>query len=181
MVQHLMIDIETASTRSDALVLSVGICEFHPYNASYNRSVATHHRITITEQMLQGRHVDQDTCKWWRKQNLKAKNNTWSEDGRRQVAELWDYLIDVIEDPKTTRIWANGVDFDLVVLRSLFEDFYLECPWHFKNQRCMRTLRDLPGYKPGPKPENAHDALADAIYQATTVTDYLSKLSIKKQ
>lgn len=73
--KDVMLDIETLSTRNDALVLSIGAVRFDcigkdgPWLAD-ERFFAT---PDLTEQLLMGRAVDQPTQKWWAKQPPEAQ------------------------------------------------------------------------------------------------------------
>ena len=77
----------------------------------------------------------------------------------------------------TKRVWANGPSFDLVILRDAFKGIHMKPIWHFRQERCMRTIMDeareigatkadLPELPKGTK----HDALDDAVRQAILVS-----------
>ena len=175
--KHIMIDIETAATSHDALVLSVGVTEFMPYKEDiFKGTNSTHTNLSLAEQLLAGRRADPKTCKWWAKQSPEAINVAWWGEVRMQVPVLHDMLSRYFPTGQEI-IWANGIDFDLTILESLLKDFNLSAPWHHKNKRCMRTLREIKGVQKISRAGTHHDALDDAEYQAHQVAAYLKHVN----
>ncbi len=177
-VKHIMIDIETASTGHDALVLSVGVAEFMPYEKdplSGNKSCYT--CLMLHEQLLMGRRADPDTCRWWAKQSKEAIEATWQSE---ILAHSVHTLCGVLQSYFPTGqeiIWANGTDFDLTILESLFKDFSLPVPWRRRNKRCMRTLKEIKGVQKLTRTGTHHHALDDAEHQAIQVSEYLKHVN----
>ncbi len=176
-VKHIMIDIETAATGHDALVLSVGVAGFMPYDKdplSGNKSCYT--CLMLHEQLLMGRRADPDTCRWWAKQSDEAIQAAWIPAAQSCVSELHSTLKEYFTTGEEI-VWANGTDFDLTILESLFKDFGYKVPWRFTNKRCMRTLKEIKGVTKQPRRGTHHHALDDAEHQAIQVSEYLKHVN----
>ena len=78
-------------------------------------------------------------------------------------------------DRDDIKVWGKGPSFDMTILRSAFTRCRIDSPWHYRNERDVRTLLDLGQTladfndddltRSGPK----HNALADARHQTKQV------------
>ena len=70
-------------------------------------------------------------------------------------------------DHSQYKVWSNGADFDIPLVKHAMDQYHLDAPWQFWNQRCFRTLKSEPPgmYVPPPVLEAAHNALDDALNQ----------------
>lgn len=168
----LQVDMETLGKEHDALVVSIGLCLFS--DTQIIRS--THVRVDLKDQESIGRRCDSETVIWWLNQ----------EDARKRLAQLdapiylisqlhtllRDWSHDVGNDVDLP-VWACGPDFDFTILRSMFKAYHLDMPWQFYMQRDFRTIRQCINAPFVPEKKNAHDAMADAVWQA----NYLIQLN----
>lgn len=170
---HLMVDLETLSTASNAYIRSLGAVFFD------RDGVNTLFYESCDGPSQQGAHIDQKTQEWWSKQSqialqslANARNRTlketleefarWIEEERRIYAKDPVNPSDV-----EVCVWGNGSDFDPVILSNAFQRLGLPTPWKFYNVRCYRTLKNL--FRQFPADEfkgEKHNALADAQHQA---------------
>jgi exodeoxyribonuclease VIII len=138
---HVMVDIETMSlSKHNALILSIGLREFDPdpiEGPVLGRSLLL--VPVIAEQLLMGREVSKSTQKFWREQP-KAASDHWMK-----CIEHWSLpgtisdVKDFIAQSGASRVWANGNQFDLANIEGLAEQLGIECPWHYRAPRDMRT------------------------------------------
>ena len=154
-MRHVMIDIETAATCPDATILSIGVVDTCGTEAEWRLS-----------RHQKGRAVCVDTMLWWAKQDVAVRNIAFNgeSDLDRVLIELAYYLKSTHE----FRIWAKPASFDLTILAHAFGQQGISVPWHFRDERCLRTAiklsqmyvleRDEVKYPP-------HSALADAQWQ----------------
>lgn len=179
---ELMVDIETLSVHPDATVLSIGAVAFDPVIGL----APVQFESTLDRAQQKGRRIDHSTVAWWIQQ---AEENPGAatvfherrlepvEHGLNRLTEYYKHWCN--ED---SGVWANGADFDLVVLRSLYWDFGLTTPWSYKQHRCYRTLRSfareanlditiLPNMQ-------MHNALSDADYQARYAIEAMKQLGV---
>lgn len=79
MTTHVMVDIETLSTRQDAVVVSVDLVTF---DECFNPGYTYLYRLDVAEQ--RDHHVDVDTVKFW----MAQEESTWrwcGEHARREA------------------------------------------------------------------------------------------------
>lgn len=176
-MRHLMIDLETMSSRPNAVVVSIGLTAFDKTAVE-----PTGLRVVVNreEQKRMGRHEDPDTMAWWAKQTPEAR--AVFDEKQIPVTEatfkVQQYVTSYTDGPRHVEPWGNGADFDLPIITGLFADFGVPVPWKFYNHRCFRTLKHLlpVRYKIATeelKNPLKHDCLADARWQAEVASRLL--------
>lgn len=139
----IMIDVETLSTRPDAVVLSIGARKFTLDEANGFPVFGDPFLVipSITEQIALGRHVDMETVAWWQQQSSEAKAH-WRDASDSCISEsignINNFFWDV--DP-VNLVWAHGTDFDIPILKSLFG--IVKLPWKYNAVRDARTVYRL--------------------------------------
>lgn len=148
-----MLDIETMSTRLDALVLSIGAVEFTLHAAGPK----VHTRMLLVlhwqQQLLLGRHVHQDTQRWWAQQTDEARAH-WTHPSvpplpvEASLTELGQYLYTAgVARKGGSKLWANGAVFDVGVLEHLYAQLGSnQPPWYYSNVRDARTVYGVCGH-----------------------------------
>ena len=156
MSKHLMIDIETLSTRSNAAIVSIGACLFNPELEADEPCAGVLDSFIVgvnPDYYYTGRfHVDPKTEAWWKKQSKEVraglkinmvstlplamdKFTTWVEEQEFvKTATPWK--------DGSSRVWANSPQFNLVILRSAAQHTYgstNDVPWHYRQETCCRT------------------------------------------
>ena len=172
-VKHVMVDIETLSTKPNALVLAIGACEI---NFQLND---TGHKFytSIDHNSYTGLdyHIDPDTVLWWMSQSEDARRAIYVDTGSRKpihsvLEDLGSWMCDLMitgNGADELHVWGNGADFDNVVLTHFFKQCGVTQPWSFRGNRCFRTVKNL--FPDTPDPADAvvkHLALQDAEWQA---------------
>ena len=175
MATHGMIDLETLSTRPDAVILSLGAIKFNPYTQQEPHD-PLYFRVDVDSQTNIGRHVMQDTLDWWATQPEHIREEALGEHDRISLTETvdlinkWSVGVDVF--------WCQGPLFDYAILQNLYAQLGRPVPWQYWAIRDSRTLFSL--YKEEEqKKADAHNALADCDYQAKKVQRYFNTLNIK--
>lgn len=174
-MHKLMIDIETLSTRPNAVVLSIGAVVFNE-DTILDRFYAT---VNNDYQLTAGRYVCIETVNWWNKQPPEVKSSAFAKNPESPIFTLCTFKT-FIDRNSVSEIWANGPDFDCVILNSLFRDFeFCENLLDFRKYRCFRTLKKLIPLDATEIAPNisAHNALSDAAWQANYVIKALKKLN----
>jgi len=177
-VSDVMVDIETLSTRVNAVVLSIGAVAFDPYSDHIGDSFSV--QLDPQEQMEKGRHVDVNTIKWWMGQSEEAKKESFSGSNKVEaVLCVFRDFITSLGSHSTLRLWSNGPSFDEAILRSLYADYRVEWPVRYNGGRDCRTLFEI-AYPDGPVPlvrgDVVHSAIDDAMWQAMAVQMCMAKL-----
>lgn len=160
-LDQIMIDTETLATGPNAVILSIGAVKFS-LDGKMDDS-AFYASCSVDSQP--NRHISESTLVWWMGQSDAARK-VFTEPKVTLESALNDF-IDWIDHDKYC-VWSNGADFDIPLVKHAMDQFGLEPPWKFWNQRCFRTLKSIPPGSYVPKPQEptiAHNAVADAIAQ----------------
>lgn len=179
-MNHVMIDIETMGTSSEAAIVAIGAVLFDPETQQLG---ATYYvKVLLADAVAKGGKIDADTVLWWLKQDDAARKEI-TGDGRVELdlalAGLYVFVEDNT-DEATLQVWANGASFDLPILASAFARIGLTpVPWKFYQERCFRTLKNLrPDIKAmAPAGNVKHNALDDAKAQALHAMALLSAIA----
>jgi len=167
MFSDVMIDIETLATSDKALVLSIGAVAFGAYEGGIDEGI----HIALDPKGQPMREINADTVRWWMAQDPATRARAFT--GTVGPAEALGMLAGYIRGKaKGALVWANGPQFDLVILRSLARDCDGMITWHYRDERDFRTLASVArGFDAVPPAKNTtkHDALADAMWQAEAV------------
>lgn len=172
---QLMLDIETVGTGPSAATLSIGLVRFTEADGVLPNE-HYHWHIDLADSIRQGATVDGETVAWWLTQpeharlglrGLQARQDGHGGEPEEHVLKQFNWRLqspDLVGAP----IWANGIDFDLVILRSALARHKVAPGWAYWQQRDLRTLRRLLPQVSAPKRDEAdkHNALRDAMHQA---------------
>lgn len=169
-MNHIMLDIETMGTSSNAAIMSIGACYFDPATGEIGGTF--HEQVNISSNGT----IDASTVIWWMKQSDDARSKFYNNDKAGHINAVLAEFADFIKP--NCQVWGNGVAFDNVIIRNAYE--HPSCsddvPWKFWNDRDVRTMVELGkviGIDPKldfPFDDVKHDALADAIHQAKYVS-----------
>tara|TARA_B100000780_G_scaffold118177_1_gene82928 strand:+ start:322 stop:858 length:537 start_codon:yes stop_codon:yes gene_type:complete len=173
---HAMIDLETLDTKPSCQILSMGCVKFNPLTNDEPNS-ELYIKPDIDQQDKLGRTTSDSTIEWWSKQDPKAMEEAFSEDGRMNLQMMLEQLnkwlvgVDVI--------WGHGYGFDITILEDLYRNMDTPIPWQFWQIKDSRTL--LSACKVDPRKamqSDLHNALADAYFQAKSVQVAYKELGI---
>ena len=174
-----MIDLETLSTRPDAVILTIGCLKFDPYSGYVDLDNGLYHRVNVDEQTALGRHVQEETLDWWAKQDTEVFEEAMGEGNRTDLetmcTDLNRFLVGV------ENIWCQGPCFDIVILENLYRQLVKPTPWQFWQIRDSRTLFGTHGDPRDKARAAAHNALMDCYYQADGVQQIYKRLGIEKR
>jgi hypothetical protein len=179
-----MIDLETLSLDSNALILSIGAVEFDP-KADGEGLGRTFYLVVNQELQAHkwGRVISPDTLKWWQGQGDAAKEVLAQSHPTANAPKLDSALMKFTEwlNGNAVNVWGYGAHFDNVVLANAYAATRLHQPWGYGANRCHRTLKAL---GPDlsliiPKPAVEHNALDDAKYQARWAVEALRRLNME--
>jgi hypothetical protein len=160
---HVMLDLETWSTGSDAAIISIGAVKFDPHGTD----MIDRFHVGICPALADRRQIDPQTILWWMDPERRDALDQWL--AMRKVT-LFDALYGFVQwfGNKSLPVWGNGADFDNVILANAYRACSIEPPWKFSHNRCYRTLKNM--YKIAAIPHDGkHDALNDATAQAVGV------------
>lgn len=172
---HIMLDLETLSSESNAAVVAIGACVFWPdpsKAAGRLSTPGTYYRVIDGDSAeAAGGHVSASTFAWWCQQSDEARRIFRPETPKMHINDALSEFrswVDAHSYVGKVNMWGNGADFDNVVLGTAYKNSKIKKPWSFRYNRCYRTLKNLP------KAEGIrlirqgthHNALDDALTQA---------------
>jgi len=176
---NVCVDIETLSTRSTAVVLSMGLCFFDDEkHQPFEELVAQGMELFFCREAQGTRHIDPGTIEWWDKQGDAARRVLEAQEvikPRELHAHLEAHCdkLDIHYNwlRKYARWYARGPHFDIAILEDLFNDHNVASPWKYFKVRCIRTWLECHGLDDNAKlvkPAGmiAHNALHDAAFDA---------------
>lgn len=193
---NVMIDVETFGPRPRGLVVSIGAVCFSTSQADYesNRIFSGrpedefHAVLNLDASESESRFVKHPAMlKWWREQprayaQLCALMRASDLDTKGLMAAFIDWIKPFCD--QEYNIVANSPSFDLVMIENACDVVDLTFPVGYRAEADYRMLTDLvwgPVNKPRPGPNDAHDALFDAKFQANCYVEALLTVGKWKQ
>lgn len=178
-MRDVMIDLETLSTRPDAMIRSIGAVAFGPDGLGAELSI-------VIDPVGALGHIDPETVAWWLGQGDAARLplSAAYQDERVPLALAlqrfrW-FLNDLHAPAGKLRVWGHGSSFDLPIIESAHRACGHQIPWGHRAARDTRTILELADVKIS-TPENAkHDALGDARAQALAVIEAARRLGLHR-
>ena len=166
-MSEIMIDIETLSTKTNSLILTIAAVKFNrnEYKTKISDLESFYVRINQDSCQKLGMDVDENTVKWWNQQSDQARHEVFENKDRLNIKEALTQLSLFINNH--THIWANSPSFDCVILENAYNKCKLEIPWKFWNFRDCRTIYDIGNINIKKISENTvkHNALNDCYNQ----------------
>jgi 3' exoribonuclease, RNase T-like len=163
-----MVDIETLSAGPRAAVIAIGAVVF-----SLDKELGnTYEQLINPEFAMEAGESSPDTMEWWQRQDIDVRRRMFS--GTMGPNEAAGKFAAWVREQRVREVWANSPSFDCIILRHLFAQTNVTCPWGFRDERCVRTVfaeakeRGF-DYSKAYAGASAHDALSDAKAQAMAV------------
>jgi exodeoxyribonuclease VIII len=175
-----MVDLETLSTSSNALILSIGAAKFDPLGAEVTDTFHTAIDLDQLPANAYGFDISPSTVKWWLAEDKTAARAALAEASKTDLHSALYGFADWF-GPESLPVWGNGATFDNVILRNAFTKLMgaESAPWKFWHDRCYRTIKNL---APGLDYEHtgvAHSAVGDAISQALHLQKVIKHLGLE--
>lgn len=176
-----MVDIETLSTQSSAVILSIGALKFDRSETlpdSPDVMDSFYVRVARESCEVLGMHVDPETVRWWNSQAEEVRHEALEDTAERlTIKDALSQLTRWIGGSEL--IWSHGDDFDCVILSDAYRRCGMKVPWKFWNTRDTRTLFDIAGVKNSDLPANSkHHPIHDCYRQVAGVLKSLRKLNL---
>lgn len=175
-----MVDLETLGVDDDAPIFQVAAVAFDIATGDVYKKF--NGIINLEDQVVA---VDGNTLKWWLNTDAELLNRLINSDYAIPEFEivdyLWEWLIDLDNGSyRNTHMWANGISFDIVKLKKMFDRHGMTLPIRYSNERDVRTIIDLAAtlsgqtdleFKKEHQIDNVkHDALDDCMSQVQQVS-----------
>ena len=143
---HIMVDLETLSTKCNAAIIAIGAVKFNHDRKVYDWFYQAVETSVSVYTSIEGKfHVSSDTLHWWSQQSEEARAVFTDPDkipifNALSKFTAWALEGTTVED---LRIWGNGASFDNAILSTAYDLCGMEQPWKFWNDRCYRTMKNI--------------------------------------
>lgn len=166
MQPHIMLDLETIATSSNACIVSIGAVLFDVNEVTDEFYV----NLSAIQGQQLGFDVDVATMFWWMDQSEEAQNG-WRKGDVYKVEQglhaFSRWVANIKEETgQSPCMWGNGSDFDCVVLGNAYSQTRIGRPWSYSKNRCYRTMKNLCPTVKLDRVGTHHNALDDARSQA---------------
>lgn len=167
-MKHIMFDLETLATTSDAVIMSIGAVKFDLDSTRIDDN-GFYASVSVESNLDLKRRISESTLTWWMSQDIAAK--AVFVEAKQTLRAALEELTNWMSDDVDYTVWSNGADFDLPMLAHAYTQCGLDIPWAYPKGRCFRTYKNLPGAKAIriPPAGTKHNALSDAHQQAATL------------
>jgi hypothetical protein len=182
MTTDISLDLETASVAPTAAITQIGIAV--AINNEIREDLGLNLKIITSD--YDGAYkglfdINLDTMIWWARQSPEAFNAAFGHPNPHNIPDVNDdrlplpaalaVLTDEIKKlPGKKRVWAKPPTFDIAILRHAYKVVGRKCPFHFREERCLKTILDLTPKDASihgrPFQGAQHDAYVDALHQA---------------
>lgn len=166
--EHVMVDLETLSTKPNALIVSIGAVSFNSDGIGQKFYVPIDMGSYGNRFELGAFDIDPNTVAWWMGQTEEGREvfkDTCAMDLARALREFSDWIDKEVCDTQDVKVWGNGASFDNVILKNAYNRCAIKEPWRHWNDRCYRTVKNMCSLKMK-RHGTYHNALDDAISQA---------------
>jgi hypothetical protein len=177
-MSEIMIDIETLSTKPNALILTIGAIKFNRNDDLKNIEDLETFYVRIDQNSCKKLNMDisKETLNWWLLQPEKYKYEALLNKDRINIDEGLKKLSNFLKN--SNYVWSHSPNFDCVILENAYRTCNLEIPWKFYNLRDTRTVYDLGNVSLKTLAENKHHALYDCYNQIFVLKKAFKNLKI---
>lgn len=172
MPMNVMLDLETLGHAPGCTILSIGAVAFDKDTIHAQFALA----IDARSCERVGLRIEADTFMWWLAQSRDAQEALLRSESVALTDALVRFAIWFKRVARPVVMWTKGPSFDAAILAAAYRATGLDTPWHFRDERCVRTALDMMGVDPrafGDPDRVRHDALGDALAQTAAVQQAL--------
>jgi hypothetical protein len=174
---HVMIDIEAFGKQPGGDICQISAVSFEFGSISEPVEILENADRYLNLFPEQNGEQDHETIGWWQEPSQAEALKTIQNAPRLPVGECLNRLASFCKSylGKHAMIWAKPPGYDLNALTDLYHAHGMPCPWHRRQEACLRTLVWLADHVPSKKfrvPDlsakglTMHNALHDCVAQA---------------
>lgn len=170
-LNHVMIDIETLSSHPNAVIVSLGLVCFNPFEGIVDETSMSHFVFDIEKQIEEGRHVSSSTLSFWMK-----NGDAWPINSETTISDIGRTLDAIAYTYEDYQIWTHR-HFDITVLENYwYTTMKRNDPlFNFRNLNDSNQLFRFARNDPREDDDLiSHNAMDDAFKQANAVSKILS-------
>lgn len=142
-ILNIMVDLETASTKENAAILSWAMVPFSADGSEITGTEDFYRVVSLTSCFLAGMDFDRNTQEWWMEQDPKARGIfLHAQDanilGVASGAYAW---LSNLSEKYDLYLWARGIDFDIPKMEWCFRQFVERpLPYRYSHKMDVRTV-----------------------------------------
>lgn len=192
----LMLDLETLGICDDPVITQISAIAFSLETGAQLDTF--NERIGTRNSLVKGFKVDGSTIEWWSKQSEKVYNEVFiaAFTSDIKIEDVLHRFTNWINNVKSTygrdyktniNVWGNGALADNKWIRQAYKLCGMEVPWHYTEDRDVRTLVDLGrrtfnyDYKNVVFEGEVHNAIDDCKHQIKYCCEVYDKIKNKIQ
>lgn len=151
---NITFDLETCALCPTAAVMSIGAvawnadAEDNPFEDGFPNDYRFYRHVDLRSSFVDGFTFDEKTSSWWASQSDDAKRSLLEYDviplrSIDSVIEDFFVFIKYIQkevSAKDVKLWSQGTDFDIAILKNICRKYDIEVPVSHKNFRDHRTF-----------------------------------------
>lgn len=154
---NITFDLETCALCPTAAVMSIGAVAwdadaednpFEDFADGFSGDYCFYRHVDLRSSFVDGFTFDEKTSGWWATQNDDAKNALLEYDDLplrpidSVIEDFFGFIHYVQRDTsaKEVKLWSQGTDFDIAILRNICRKYGIEIPVSYKNFRDHRTF-----------------------------------------
>ncbi len=177
MTKHIMLDLETMGSGSNAPIVSIGAVVFDPATGDLGERF---YQVVNLNSSAHFGEIDASTVQWWLQQSEDARSIFHKDAEKVNLKDALNNLNEWFSNVGSVKeifVWGNGSGFDNVILNNAFKSARIRPNFIHWNDLDVRTIvkmgRDILGIDPKSNLHRSgthHSALDDAIFQAQFVS-----------
>lgn len=151
---NITFDLETCSLCPTAAVMSIGAvawnadAEVNPFTDGFSGDYCFYRHVDLRSSFVDGFSFDKKTSDWWTTQKDDAKRSLLEYDEMPLrpidivIEEFFRFIrsVQAENSAKEVKLWSQGSDFDIAILRNICRKYNMEIPVCYKNFRDHRTF-----------------------------------------
>lgn len=151
---NITFDLETCALCHTAAVMSIGAvawnadAEDNPFADGLPGDYCFYRHVDLRSSFVDGFTFDAKTSEWWATQNEDAKKALLEYDDvplrsiDGVIEDFFGFIQHVQKETsaKNVKLWSQGADFDIAILRNICGKYDIEIPVSYKNFRDHRTF-----------------------------------------
>lgn len=147
-------DLETCALCPTAAVMSIGAvawnadAEVNPFTDGFSGDYCFYQHVDLRSSFVDGFTFEKKTSDWWMTQDDDAKKALLEYDEMPLrpidivIKDFFGFISSVQTENSTkeVKLWSQGSDFDIAILRNICSKYNIEIPVSYKNFRDHRTF-----------------------------------------
>lgn len=141
-ILNIMVDLETASIKENAAILSWAMVAFTTDGSECNIE-PFYKTVNLTSCFMAGMDIDRSTQDWWQQQSPESRAAILQANGENIFSVSYDAhcWLSALAESYDLYMWCRGIDFDLPKIEWCFRKFLEQnAPYKYSHKMDVRTV-----------------------------------------